>query len=129
MPNATQKPGKTLYERLGGYDAIAAIVDDFLNRMRADPLFARFGGGRSLDSIRRGRQLIINQLCALSGGPCVYTGRDMRTSHAGLGITAYEWELALEHTAAALDRFKVPAREKQEFVALFERYRAEIVEG
>jgi hemoglobin len=129
VPPAAQKSNKTLYERLGGYDTIAAIVDDFLDRMRADPLFARFGGGRSLDSIRRSRQLIVDQLCALSGGPCIYTGRDMKTSHAGLGITTGEWEASLRHTAAALDRFMVPAKEKAEFIVLFERYRDEIVEA
>lgn len=73
--------------------------------------------------------MLVGQMCALSGGPCVYTGRDMKTAHAGLGINAHEWELALRHTAAALDHFKVPAREKKEFIALFERYRSEIVEG
>ena len=104
-------------------------IDDFLERTRTDPLFARFGGGRSLDSIRRTRQLIVDQLCALSGGPCVYTGRDMKRSHSGLGITAAEWEAGLRHTAAALDPFNVSPKEKEEFIALFERYRDEIVEG
>ncbi len=129
MPSTTQKSGKTLYERLGGYDAIAAIIDDLLGRMRADPMFARFGGGRSLDSIQRGRQLLVDQFCALSGGPCVYAGRDMKISHGGLGITTAEWEASLRHAADALDQFKVLPKEKEEFIALFERYRAEIVEG
>lgn len=127
MPSTTPEPGKTLYERLGGYDAVAAIVDELLRRMREDPMFARFGGGRSLDSIRRGRELLVNQMCELSGGPCVYTGRDMKTSHGGLGITTGEWEASLGHTRDALDYFKVPAKEKEEFVALFERYRGDIV--
>jgi hemoglobin len=129
MQSAAQKPGRTLYERLGGYNAIAAIVDEFLRRMRADPMFARFAGGRSLDSVRRGRELLVGQMCALSGGPCVYTGRDMKTSHGGLGITTAEWEAGIRHAAAALDHFKVPAKEKKEFIALFERYRNDIVEA
>lgn len=129
MPSNAQKTDKTLYERLGGYDSIAAIVDNFLSRLRADPMFARFGGGRSLDSVRRGRELLVGQMCELSGGPCSYTGRDMRTSHAGLGITAQEWDASLRHAADALDQFKVSAKEKREFIALFELYRAEIVEG
>lgn len=122
-------PGKTLYERLGGYDTIASIVDEFLRRLRADPMFARFGGGRSLDSTRRGRELLVSQMCELAGGPCVYMGRDMKTSHGGLGITTAEWEANLRHTADALDYFRVPAKEKEEFIALFERYRGDIVEG
>ncbi len=129
MQATPQVSGKTLYERLGGYDAIAAIVDEFLRRLRADPMFARFGGGRSHDSTRRGRELLVSQMCELAGGPCVYMGRDMKTSHGGLGITTAEWEASLRHTADALDNFKVPAKEKQEFIALFERYRGEIVEA
>ena len=129
MPSTTKKSGKTLYERLGGYDAIAAILDEFLRRLRSDPAFARFAGGRSLDSTRRGRELLIDQICALSGGPCVYTGRDMKTAHGGLGINAHEWKLTLQHTTDALNQFKVPSREKRDFIALFERYKGEIVEG
>lgn len=128
MSASGQQPGAPLYERLGGYGPIAAIIDDFLERMRVDPLFARFRGGRSLDSIRRSRQLIVDQLCVLSGGPCVYIGRDMKTSHGGLGITVAEWEASLRHVNAALVRLKVPSQEQAEFVALFERYRDEIVE-
>src|SRR5690348_18344435 len=97
MQSDAPTAGKSLYERLGGYDAIAAIIDEFLRRMRADPMFARFAGGRSLDSVRRGRELLVGQMCALSGGPCVYTGRDMKTSHGGLGITTAEWEASIRH--------------------------------
>jgi hemoglobin len=129
MATTANGSGKTLYERLGGYDAIAAVVDDFLARMRNDPMFARFGGGRSTDSIRRTRQLIVDQLCELAGGPCVYSGRDMRTSHAGLGIKQNEWEASLRHLRAALAAAAVLPLDEKEFVAFFEGYRAEIVEG
>ena len=129
MHSTPQRSAETLYERLGGYDAIAAIVDEFLGRMRADPMFARFGGGRSADSVRRGRELLVGQMCQLSGGPCSYLGRDMKATHGGLGITTTEWEANIRHAAAALDHFKVPAKEKKEFIALFERYRHEIVEA
>ena len=79
---AQQAP--TLYKRLGGYDALAAVTDDFLGRLAADQQFGRFFVGHSADSIKRIRQLIVDQLCAATGGPCVYTGRDMKTAHAGL---------------------------------------------
>jgi len=121
-----QDSGKTLYERLGDYNVIAAIVDDFLAMTKNDP---RFGGGRSLDSVRRTRQLIVNQLCELAGWPCVYSGRDMTASHAGLGITEGEWEASLRHVQAALDHAGIPPQEGSEFISLFERYRGEIVEG
>jgi hemoglobin len=127
MPSAEPNATKILYERLGGYDAIAAIIDELLARMGADAAFHRFAG-RSLDSRNRTRQLLVDQLCALAGGPCVYVGRDMKTSHAGLAITPAEWEASMRHTAAALDTFHVAPKEKAEFLALFERYRGEIVE-
>jgi hemoglobin len=118
----------TLYRRLGGYDVIAGVVDDFLDRFRKDPRFARFGTGRSLDSIQRARQLIVDQMCALAGGPCIYTGRDMKTSHTGLGITETEWQANMEYAAASLDKFGIGAREKEEFLDIFRRYKNDIVE-
>ena len=127
MDSTTPETGKTLYERLGGYDAIAAIVDEFLRRLRADPMFARFGGGRGLDSTRRGRELLVGQMCELSGGPCVYIGRDMKTSHAGLQITESEWDANIRYTLQELDKHKIPEQAKAEFTALFERYKADIV--
>ena len=119
----------SLYKRLGGYDEIAAVIDDMFTAMRADPAFARFGAGRSLDSHNRARQLLVDQMCQLSGGPCVYIGRDMKTSHAGLGITAAEWTGNMKHAEAALVGHDVAAAERAEFLGLFERYRDEIVEG
>ncbi len=109
-------PGETLYRRLGGFDVIATVVDEFLNRFGSDPQLARFGGGRSLDSRQRSRQLIIEQICSLAGGPCVYTGRDMRTSHAGLGVTQAEWRANLQHASAALENCGVALREREEFL-------------
>jgi hemoglobin len=119
----------TLYQRLGGYDVIAAVIDDMFAALRADPAFARFGAGRSIDSHTRTRQLLVDQMCQLSGGPCIYIGRDMKTSHNGLGITAAEWTGNMKHTDAALLAHNIPDAERAEFLDLFERYRDEIVEG
>jgi hemoglobin len=119
---------RSLYQRLGGYDAIAAIIDDLFARMREDPKFARFSV-RSLDSRNRSRQLLVDQICALAGGPCVYIGRDMRASHAGLGITEDEWESNLRHTMTALQKKGIAKPEQQEFLALFTQYKADIVES
>jgi hemoglobin len=120
---------RSLYKRLGGYDVIAAVIDDLFTAMRADPAFARFGAGRSIDSHNRARQLLVDQMCQLAGGPCVYIGRDMKTSHAGLGITAAEWTANMRHAEAALLANDVADAERAEFLALFERYRDAIVEG
>lgn len=122
-----QTPAKPLYERMGRYDAIAAIAGEYLKGVRGDPAFARFAG-RGADSLRKARQLLQDQLCALAGGPCVYIGREMKTAHAGLGITAAEWEASRKHMAAALDSQNVPAREKQELLALLDAMKADFVE-
>ena len=119
---------KSLYERLGGYNAVAAVVDDFVGRLVADRQFERFFAGHSTDSKKRIRQHIVDQLCAAAGGPCVYTGRTMKDSHAGLGISEAEWDAAAKHLVASLDKFKVPEPEKKELLAFVTGLKADIVE-
>jgi hemoglobin len=119
---------RSLYERLGRYDAIAAVVDDFLTRALADPTIARRFAGHSADSTGRLRQNIVEQLCSIAGGPCVYTGRTMKASHAGLGVTGAEWDLTVKYLVAALDKFKVPDREKSEVLGALTKLRPDIVE-
>ncbi|MDT5096470.1 MAG: hemoglobin [Mycobacterium sp.] len=119
----------SLYQRMGGYDVIAAAIDHLFAILHGDPAFARFFGGRSEDSVIRSRQLLVDQMCALSGGPCHYIGRDMKTSHSGLRITNVEWETNMEASDAALAKNGVGDVERGEFLALFERYRDEIVEA
>src|SRR5256885_15606547 len=119
---------RTLYERLGGYDVIAAVIDDLFARLREEPLFARFASGRSLDSHQRARQLLVDQMCSLAGGPCFYTGRDMKTSHAGLAITEEEWQINIQYTRQAMSKRGIGESEPAEFVAIFESYKPDIVE-
>lgn len=119
----------SLYQRMGGYDVIAAVIDELFAILHADPAFARFFGGRSEDSVVRSRQLLVEQMCALSGGPCHYIGRDMKTSHKGLAITTSEWETNMKASDAALAKNGVGDAERAEFLALFERYRNDIVEA
>src|SRR5439155_783651 len=106
----------TLYQRLGGYDAVAAVTDDFIARLATDKQLARFFVGHSQDSLKKIRQHVIDLICATAGGPCVYTGRDMKTSHQGLGITEADWNAAVVHLTASLDKFKVGAKEKSELL-------------
>ena len=119
---------KSLYDRLGGYNAIAAVVDDFVGRLVTDKQFERFFVGHSTDSKRRIRQHIVDQLCAAAGGPCVYTGRTMKDSHAGLGISEAEWDAAARRLVASLDKFKVPEQEKKDLLAFVSGLKADIVE-
>jgi hemoglobin len=124
---AAQKQ-KTLYERLGGYDAIAAVVDDFLGRLTSDHQFDRFFAGHSIDSKKHIRQLFIDQLCAATGGPCIYGGRTMKVSHEGLGITEADWAASSKHLVATLNKFKVKKREQDEVIALVSSLKKDIVE-
>lgn len=118
----------TLYTRLGGYDAIAAVCDDLLARLKADPQLARFWQNRAADSIRREQQLLVDFLCSSAGGPLYYTGRDMTTSHKGMGVSAEDWDSFVDHLHATLDKFQVPNRERGEVLAFVDSTKAEIVE-
>ena len=120
--------GASLYKRLGGYDAIAAVTDDFLGRLLSEPSFAKFFSGASNDSKSRIRQHIVDQLCFATGGPCVYTGRSMKTAHAGLGITGADWDLAVKDLVASLEKFHVPAKEQGELAAILAGVKGDIVE-
>jgi hemoglobin len=127
-PLAAQAQEKTLYQRLGGYDAVAAVTDDMIGRLAADPQLGKFLKGLSDDSKKKLRQHFVNFLCNATGGPCLYTGRDMRTSHAGLGITESDWNASVVDLTATLDKFKVPAKEKQEVLAAVSSLKKDIVE-
>ena len=126
--SATKAQDKTLYERLGGYDGIAKVVDDFIGRLVADKQFEKFFIGQSTDSKKKIRNHVIEQFCVAAGGPCVYTGRDMKTTHAGLGITEADWNAAANHLIAALDKYKVDEKSKAEVVAFVSTLKKDIVE-
>ncbi len=119
---------KTLYARLGGYDTIAAVVDEFLQTLSTHPQMARFSASMNLDSRKRNRQLTLDYLAAASGGPTLYLGKDMKPAHAGLGISASDWKIAMDHLERALAKFEVPQRESKELLAIFDGLRGEIVE-
>ena len=108
---------KSLYVRLGGYDAIAAVTDDFLVRLEKDDRLGRFFIGVSDDSLARIRQHVVDLVCAKAGGPCVYTGRDMLTAHAGLGISKEDWERSNKRFGETLAKFKVPDKEQKDLAA------------
>jgi hemoglobin len=119
----------SLYQRLGGYDALAAVVDDFIGRMLSDPALAPFFAGHGTESKLRIRQLVVDQLCAATGGPCVYLGRDMKATHAGLGITEAQWNAGVAHLSATLDKFKVGHGERGEVLAAIGSLKGDIVES
>jgi hemoglobin len=128
MAGAGAQEKKSLYARLGGYDAIALVVDDFIGRLATDKRFEKFFTGFSVDSKKRLRQHILDQFCVAAGGPCVYMGRDMKTTHTGLGITEADWDAAAKHLVAALDKYKVPEAEKNDLLAFVVAQKKDIVE-
>ncbi len=120
---------KTLYERLGGYDSISAVVNDLLPRVQADPQLARFWQHRSEDGLKREKQLLIDFLCSCAGGPLYYTGRDMKTSHKGMRISESDWSAFLGHLNATLQAFQVPQAERDEVVTFVQSTKADMVEA
>jgi hemoglobin len=119
---------KTLYERLGGYNAIAAVANDLLPRLRADPQLGRFRAHRGEDGIMREKRLLIDFLCANVGGPMYYRGRDMALAHRGMRISDNDWNVFLVHAAATLAKLQVPEAEQHDVVEFVQSLRKECVE-
>lgn len=123
-------PSLSLYDRLGGVYAIAAVVDDFIDRIMENP---RLNANPLVDEAhhrvsRAGfKYLVIEQVCWAAGGPQKYTGRNMHDSHAHLKITSGEWDVFLEDLRTTLDKFQVPAAEQGELFAIVESTKGDIV--
>jgi len=124
----TDEKKKSLYERLGGYDAIVAVANDLLPRLNTDPQLGRFWAHRGADGINREKQLLIDFLCASAGGPIYYRGREMGFFLKGMRITESDWNVFLGHAAATLAKFQVPEAEQREVVAFVQSLKKEIVE-
>jgi hemoglobin len=115
---------RSLYDRLGGKPAIQAVVDDFIGNVAADTrINQRFAGA----NIPRLKGLLVDQICEASGGPCQYTGRSMKASHAGMKITETEFNALVQDLVKSLDKFKVGAQEKQELLTALGGMKADIV--
>ena len=115
----------SLYQRLGGMDAITAVVEDFRDRVAGDNRinlkFARTDLGRLT-------KMLIDQVCEATGGPCTYTGRGMKEAHAGMNVTNGEFDALVQDLVATLDHFKVPEREQGELLAILGPLKGDIVE-
>jgi len=120
---------KSLYERLGGYDAFVAVANDLLPRMQADPQLGRFYQHRGEDGLKRSRQLLIDFLCSSAGGPMYYTGRDMKITHKGMKISESDWSAFLGYLNATLDALRVAQTERDEVVAFMQSTKADIIEA
>src|SRR5262249_29582061 len=125
----SEQPKKaTLYARLGGYDAIAAVADDLLPRLMAEWQLQRFLQHPGGDGVRREEEVVVDFLCGEGRGAHYYTGRDMLSAHRGMRINESDWTALLTHVKATLEKFAVPARERGEVLAFVESTKKDIVE-
>ena len=120
---------KSLYERLGGKKAITAVVDEFVGRVAADKRINNYFMAAASDPKRLAmfKMKLVDQICEASGGPCKYKGKDMKTAHAGMGITSADFDALVEDLVGALDKFKVGATEKQELLGALGPMKKDIV--
>ena len=125
----TDSSSTTLYSRLGGYDAIAAVADNLLPRLMGDDQLGRFWQHRGDDGIQREKQLLVDFLCFNAGGPLYYTGRDMVKTHRGMRISASDWQRFIGHLCETLAHFELGDAEKNDVLAFIESTQAEIVEA
>ena len=123
-----QDKDKSLYQRLGGYDAIAAVVDDFFGRLAADDLNGKFLATLADDRKKQARQLTIDFICQKTGGPCLYLGRDMLETHKGMGISKADWDASVVDLNATLDKFEVQGKEREEVLGFIASLEPEIVD-
>jgi hemoglobin len=115
----------TLYDRLGGRPAIAAVVDDFIANVAGDQrINLRFQGA----DIPRLKTMLVDQICEASGGPCSYTGKTMLEAHRGMKVTDAEFNALVEDLVRSLDKLRVPVREKQELLAALGGMKGQIVD-
>jgi hemoglobin len=109
---------KTLYDRLGGKKAITAVVDEFVGRVAADArinhYFAQTAGDPA--RLKSFKMKLVDQICQASGGPCKYMGKDMKSAHAGMGVSGADFTALVEDLSGALDKFKVGEKEKGELL-------------
>jgi hemoglobin len=122
---ATFMHKRSLYERLGGKRAIVAVVDDFVGNVAADKRINRFFANTDIPRLKR---RLVEQICAGTGGPCVYRGRSMKAAHRGLGIQNRHFNALVEDLGKTLNKFRVPEREQKELVAILAPMRKDIVE-
>ena len=119
----------SLYERLGGYDALVCFVDDLLPNLKKDPLLGRFWHNRGNDGIARERQLLIDYLAFKTGGPIYYAGRDMKLAHQGMHISEKDWSAFLEHAGKTIKVLGIGNTEAAEIVNFVLSIKNTIVES
>jgi hemoglobin len=116
---------RSLYDRLGGGEAVTAVIEEFVGRCAADE---RINGKFARTDIPRLKAKLIEQVTEATGGPLAYTGRSMRETHDGMGVTAGEFDALVEDLVATLNALGVPSKEQQELLGILGPLRGDIVE-
>jgi hemoglobin len=122
---ADDAKGKSLYDRLGGKGAITAVVETFVSNVGGDK---RINGYFASTDLVKLKMHLVNQICEASGGPCKYTGRTMKQTHSGMGVTDAAFGGLVEDLVAALDHHKVGKTEKDELLGVLGPMKSDIVE-
>jgi len=126
----SQAANDALYKSLGGKKAIVAVVNDFVGRCAADTRINSFFKATAADPKRLAhfKMELVNQICQAAGGPCKYTGKDMKAAHAGMGITSADFDALVQDLVASLDKFMVKEADKQALLGVLGPMKPEIVE-
>jgi len=115
---------RSLYDRLGGYNAISAVVDDFVGNVARDKRINKFFAKANIGRLKA---RLVEQICQGTGGPCIYTGGDMKSVHAGMGIRSQDFNALVQDLGKTLNKFKVPKREQGQLVAILAPMKKDIV--
>jgi hemoglobin len=124
-PKPTAPATKSLFDRLGGLPAITAVVEEFVGRTTTDDRIKERFFNTDATNLKK---LLVEFVCVATGGPCKYSGRSMEDSHAGMDLVDDEFGALVEDLVAALDKFKVPEKEKGELLTIAGSLKADIVE-
>jgi hemoglobin len=121
---------KTLYDNLGGKKGITAVVDDFVNNCAGDSRINGFFKATASDPARlaKFKENLVDQICQASGGPCKYTGKDMKTAHAGMGVSTADFNALVEDLVKSLDKYKVKKKDKDTLLGVLGPMKSDIVE-
>jgi hemoglobin len=121
---------RNLYDRLGGKKAITAVVDEFVGRVAMDNRINHYFAAAAADPMRLKtfKMKLVDQICQASGGPCKYTGKDMKSAHMGMGVSGADFNALVEDLVGALDKFKVGEKEKSELLGALGPMKSDVVE-
>jgi hemoglobin len=115
----------TLYTRLGGQAGIEAVAGQFVTNITTDSRISHYFVDTDVPQFKNNMSKLLAQL---TGGPKNYVGRDMKTTHTGLGVSGADFDAVIEDLVKSLDQFKVGEKEKSELLGILSPLRKDIVE-